>query len=47
MSTIVMGKIESRCCRVGDKYIIIPNRTHVEIINIYYEDIETSRIIIK
>ncbi len=35
-----MGKIESGCCRVGDKCIIMPNRTPVEVTNIYYEDIE-------
>ncbi len=35
-----MGKIESGCCRVGDKCIIMPNGTAVEITNIQYEDIE-------
>jgi translation elongation factor EF-1alpha len=29
-----MGKIESGCCRVGDKCIIMPNGTAVEITNI-------------
>ncbi|CAF1259924.1 unnamed protein product [Rotaria sp. Silwood1] len=38
MGTIVMGKIESGCCRVGDKCIIMPNEIHVEITNIYNED---------
>ncbi|CAF3822856.1 unnamed protein product [Rotaria sp. Silwood1] len=33
-----MGKIESGCCRVGDKCIIMPNEIHVEITNIYNED---------
>jgi len=42
MGTIVMGKIESGCCRVGDKCVIMPNRTRVEVTNIYYEDIETD-----
>jgi hypothetical protein len=42
MGTIVMGKIESGCCRVGDKCLIMPNRTRVEVTNIYYEDIETD-----
>ncbi|CAF3055102.1 unnamed protein product, partial [Rotaria sp. Silwood2] len=37
-----MGKIESGCCRIGDRCLIMPNRTRVEITNIYYEDIETD-----
>ena len=37
-----MGKIESGCCRVGDRCLIMPNRTRVEVTNIYYEDIETD-----
>ncbi len=39
---IVMGKIESGSCRVDDKCLIMPNRTHVEVTNIYYEEIETD-----
>ncbi|CAF3964692.1 unnamed protein product, partial [Rotaria sp. Silwood1] len=39
-NVFVMGKIESGCCRVGDKCIIMPNRTQVEITNIYYKGIE-------
>jgi translation elongation factor EF-1alpha len=42
MGVIVMGKIESGCCRVGDKCLLMPNRTRVEVTNIYYEDIETD-----
>ncbi|CAF2619762.1 unnamed protein product [Rotaria sp. Silwood2] len=42
MGTIVMGKIESGCCRVGDRCLLMPNRTRVEVTNIYYEDIETD-----
>ncbi|CAF4007585.1 unnamed protein product [Rotaria sordida] len=42
MGTIVMGKIESGCCRVGDECIIMPNEIHVEITNIYNEDYETD-----
>ncbi|CAF4072081.1 unnamed protein product [Rotaria sordida] len=42
MGVIVMGKIESGCCRVGDRCLIMPNRTRVEVTNIYYEDIETD-----
>jgi translation elongation factor EF-1alpha len=43
-STIVMSKIASGCCRVGDECVIIimPNRTHVEITNIYYENNEVK-----
>jgi translation elongation factor EF-1alpha len=37
-----MGKMESGCCRVGDRCIFMPNRTHIEVRNIYYEDIETD-----
>ncbi len=37
-----MSKIESGCCRVGDKCLIMPNRTRVEVTNIYYEEIETD-----
>lgn len=39
---IVMGKIESGCCRVGDRCVLMPNRTRVEVTNIYYEEIETD-----
>ncbi len=42
MGVIVMGKIESGSCRVGDRCLIMPNRTHVEITNIYYDEIETD-----
>jgi peptide chain release factor subunit 3 len=42
MGVIVMGKIESGCCRVGDRCLIMPNRTRVEVTNIYYEEIETD-----
>ena len=42
MGTIVMGKIESGCCRIGDRCLLMPNRTRVEVTNIYYEDIETD-----
>ena len=42
MGTIVMGKIESGYCRVGDKCLIMPNRTRVAVTKIYYEDIETG-----
>ncbi len=42
MGVIIMGKIESGCCRVGDKCVIMPNRTRVEVTNIYYEEIETD-----
>ncbi|CAF3077445.1 unnamed protein product [Rotaria sp. Silwood2] len=42
MGVIVMGKIRSGCCRIGDQCLIMPNRTRVEITNIYYEDIETD-----
>ena len=40
MGVIVMGKIESGRCRVGDKCLIMPNRTQVEVTNIYHEDRE-------
>ncbi len=40
---IMMNKIESRCCRVGDQCVIMPNRTCVELTNIYYyEEIEAD-----
>src|SRR4051794_12985940 len=42
MDTIIVGKIESGCCHVGDKCIIMPNRKLVEITNIYYDDTETD-----
>ncbi|UJR11356.1 hypothetical protein I4U23_015537 [Adineta vaga] len=45
MGMIIMGKIESGCCRVGDRCVIMPNRTPVEVTNIYYEDIETDSCI--
>ncbi|CAF0857513.1 unnamed protein product [Rotaria sordida] len=42
MGVIVLGKIESGQVRVGDRCLIMPNRTRVEVTNIYYEDIETD-----
>jgi len=42
MGVIIMGKIESGCVRVGDRCIVMPNRTRVEVTNIYYEEIETD-----
>ncbi len=42
MATFVMGIIKSDSCRVSDRCWIMPNRTHAEVINIYYEDIETD-----
>ncbi|CAF1046768.1 unnamed protein product [Adineta steineri] len=42
MGVIIMGKIESGCCRVGDRCIVMPNRHRVEVTNIYYEEIETD-----
>ena len=38
----VLGKIESGSCRVGDRCVLLPNRTRVEISNIFYEDEETD-----
>ena len=38
----VLGKIESGSCRVGDRCMLLPNRTRVEISNIFYEDVETD-----
>ncbi|CAF4986127.1 unnamed protein product [Rotaria sp. Silwood1] len=40
--TIIMGKVISGYCHVGDQCLIMPNRTSVEVTNIYYEDIETN-----
>ena len=42
MGVIVMGKIESGCCRVGDRCLMMPNRSRIEVTNIYYEDMETD-----
>jgi len=42
MDTIVMGKIESDCCPVGDRCLLMPNRTRVEVTNIYYGDVGTD-----
>ncbi|CAF3340606.1 unnamed protein product, partial [Rotaria sp. Silwood2] len=39
---IVMGKIKSGYCRIGDRCLIMPHRTRVEVTSIYYEDIETA-----
>ena len=40
MGVIVIGKIESGCCRVGDRCVITLNRIRVEVTNIYHEEIE-------
>ncbi|CAF3908664.1 unnamed protein product [Rotaria sp. Silwood1] len=39
---IIVGNIQSGCCRVGDRCLIMPNRTFVEVTNIYDEHIETD-----
>jgi len=45
MDTFAAGIIESGSCRVVDRCWIVANRTHAEVINIYYEDIETDSCI--
>ncbi|CAF4578350.1 unnamed protein product, partial [Rotaria magnacalcarata] len=42
MGTIATGKIESGRVCVGDQCLIMPNRTRVQVINIYCGDIETD-----
>jgi translation elongation factor EF-1alpha len=42
MDVIVMNEIESGCCRISDKCLIMANRTHVEVTNVYYQEIETD-----
>ncbi|CAF5022979.1 unnamed protein product, partial [Rotaria sp. Silwood1] len=44
MGTIITGKIESGRVHVGDRYVIMPNRTHVQVTNIYsgYREINWS-----
>jgi len=42
MGTIVTGKIESGRVHVGDECWIMPNRTRVQVTNIYCGDIETD-----
>jgi len=37
---IVVGEIESGCCKVGDECVIMPNKTRVKISNIYHKDRE-------
>jgi translation elongation factor EF-1alpha len=45
MGTIVVDKIEPGCCRVGDRCVIMPNWTRIEVTYIYYEDSETDSCI--
>ncbi len=40
--TVILDKIKSGRRRVGDQCVIMSSRTHVEITNIYYENIETN-----
>ncbi|CAF0799038.1 unnamed protein product [Adineta steineri] len=42
MGVIALGRIESGHVRVGDRCLIMPNRTRIEVSNIYYEGIETD-----
>ncbi|CAF3713237.1 unnamed protein product [Rotaria sp. Silwood1] len=42
MGTIITGKIESGRVHVGDRYVIMPNRTHVQVTNIYSGDREIN-----
>jgi hypothetical protein len=44
---IVMDKIESGCCRVGDRCLLMLNRTRVEVTNIYYEEMRLSHVFVE
>ncbi|CAF3963329.1 unnamed protein product, partial [Rotaria sp. Silwood1] len=41
---IIVGNIQSGCCRVGDRCLIMPNRTFVEVTNIYDDLIPLLRL---
>jgi peptide chain release factor subunit 3 len=42
MGTVITGKIESGRVCVSDQCFIMPDLTHVEVTNIYCEDIEMN-----
>ncbi|CAF2771569.1 unnamed protein product [Rotaria sp. Silwood2] len=42
MGTIIDDKIESGLCHIGDQCIIMPNRTRIEIRNIYCNNIDAD-----
>lgn len=44
MGTIVTGKIESGLISLGSKLLIMPNRTPVEAVGLYYEDKEVTSL---
>lgn len=45
MGTVVMGKIESGMIKLNDKFCLMPNKTKVEVSNIYCEEDETDSAI--
>lgn len=45
MGTVIMGKIECGMVRLGEKFSLMPNKTKVEVTNIYCEDEETDSAI--
>ena len=42
MGTVVMGKIESGMIKLNEKFLVMPNKTKVEVTNIYCEEEETD-----
>ncbi|VDK48461.1 unnamed protein product [Anisakis simplex] len=44
MGTIVIGKIESGIISKGDSVVVMPNRTNVQVIQLWSDDAETDRV---
>ncbi|KAI3389227.1 hypothetical protein SNEBB_007776 [Seison nebaliae] len=43
MGVIVLGKVESGSVAVNDKILLMPNKTKVEVTNIYLDDVEITK----
>merc|ERR1711953_360581 len=44
MGTIVIGKVESGCCKKGETLLIMPNKREVKIEQIWSDDIEVTAV---
>jgi len=44
MGTIVIGKVESGCCKKGESLLIMPNKREVKVEQIWSDDIEVTAV---
>lgn len=44
MGTVVMGKVESGIAKKGQNLLVMPNRTHVSIDQLWSDDFEVTAV---